>query len=210
MSGWLYVLELSPTGCVKVGRTDDLVQRLALHLNASTTYGVSVTRIASFVVDDAARDEARLLSALRRNRKARVYLGRETFTGISFDEVLRLVDDVLRAPSPDTVPSADVCAVVRPIVEPEPEPDDPDLLTALAAVLGGPRERLGDVLTRMRKYDWDRYGSWTQKRLARELESAWGVRTGLHNGYRVLAAADIENARQNGGYSDDPEQTDAG
>lgn len=78
-----------------------------------------------------------------------------------------------------------------------------DHLRDVWEALKEPREQLRDVLPRLRERDPDTYTSWNQARLVDFLEGA-EVPVGTVKGYRVVLAADVEEALgERGGGGDD-------
>ena len=182
MNGWIYVLELAPTACVKVGQTMDLPQRLAAHIGNATMYGFQIKRIATFLTVNPERVETDLLAELRAQPQVRSIQGRETFTGITFNAVTRVARRVVARQVDTDSPAAAEDATVGL-----------DHLAIIREQLRQPREQLRDVLPRLREQD-PAYRAWTQTRLAEELTGIWGVPVGYSTGYRTVLAADVEHA----------------
>lgn len=94
MKGWIYVLELAPTGRIKVGRTGTLTRRLTKHLAAASFAGGEITRVMSFAVDDTEAAERELAAAVGAHPRSTLVHGRETFGGIRFMEAASIADRV--------------------------------------------------------------------------------------------------------------------
>lgn len=194
MSGWIYVLELMPNRCVKVGQTTDLPQRLTAHLTNAAVYGVTIARLASFAANDPSRSESDLLQSLRKHPRVTAVLGRETFAGIPFDEAVNLAKRQTR-------PGRAALGGVSALSSPAEFIGKPDHLTAIRAVLRKPREQMRDVLARLRERDAETYTTWNQGRLTRELEH-WAIPERFVNGYRMVLAADVERAQRGADTAD--------
>lgn len=94
MKGWIYVLELAPSGHVKVGRTEKLGPRLTQHLTTATFGGGAVVRVMSFATEDSRTAERELLAMLAAHPRSYIAHGRETFAGLTFMEVAGIADQV--------------------------------------------------------------------------------------------------------------------
>jgi hypothetical protein len=95
MHGWIYVLELAPSGWVKVGKTETLSKRVARHIGTARFGGGRVVSVLSFAADDMDSAERNLLIDLAAHPGATLVHGRETFAGLPFMEVARLADRVV-------------------------------------------------------------------------------------------------------------------
>lgn len=107
MSGWIYIVELAPTGHVKVGRTAKLGARLAAHIANASFGGAAVSRTFSVACDDYEAAEKALIAALSRQRGAVLAHGKETFVGVAFTEAIAKADEVVARRN------------VAPLVQPE-------------------------------------------------------------------------------------------
>lgn len=94
MSGWIYVVELHPSGNVKVGRTAKLGSRMTAHIAKAAFGGASIVRTFSVACADSVAAEWSLLRALRERQGVYVAHGQETFGGISFMDVARIANEV--------------------------------------------------------------------------------------------------------------------
>lgn len=92
MSDWVYVLELSPPGYVKVGQSTNLPKRLNDHMRAVGMSGAAVTRIFSVASEDADTLERMILKQVTEMPGAVVVNGREIFAGVTFLEVATIAD----------------------------------------------------------------------------------------------------------------------
>jgi hypothetical protein len=93
VSGWVYVLELAPTGYIKVGQTSKLGARLATHIANASFGGASIARTFSVACDDEGAAERALLAKLHARPDAVLAHGKETFAGVTFMEAVAAADD---------------------------------------------------------------------------------------------------------------------
>lgn len=94
MRGWIYVLEIAPSGRIKVGRTETLARRLSKHLAAASFGGGQIVRVLSFMADDPESAERELLAMIAAHPRSSLAHGRETFSGLTFMEVAGLAEQV--------------------------------------------------------------------------------------------------------------------
>lgn len=97
MNGWIYVLQLTPSDRVKVGQTVSLTKRLNQHLAAAGFNGGSIDRIGAFAVaDNVGEVERQILDKLSRTTGATVVHGKETFGGLTFDQVSEIINAIIQ------------------------------------------------------------------------------------------------------------------
>lgn len=85
----VYVIEL-PSGSIKIGRSDNLLERLKQHAGIAQRYNFEIGQIWSSPVRDSRLAERRLLTAIRTLPDVIASSSGETFTGASFFEVMSL------------------------------------------------------------------------------------------------------------------------
>lgn len=95
MSDWLYVLDLQPTGYVKVGRTDSIGRRVGSHVASARLGGGQVAQIFATQCADVEGAEKSLIQSLRRIPGAKLVVGREVFTGITFAHVVTIANGMV-------------------------------------------------------------------------------------------------------------------
>lgn len=191
MSGWIYVLELAPTGWVKVGRTNKLGARLTTHIANAGFGGASITR--AFAVA-CAKDEAvekEVLAALPRQPGVTLVHGKETFAGVDFPEAVR-VADAIAARAVTSVEG-------RASIEVLPQPYAGSLDDIVAAMQGEAKVRTQVVLQRLVRESPENYLAWDCKRLSAFLRSHHVQVRKLNGGCRYVVLDDLHKSmsRQN-------------
>lgn len=116
---WLYVIELAPSGFVKVGRTAKIGARLSQHIANARFGGGAVARVFTTACNNAALCERVLIDTLARKRGVVLVHGKETFAGVTFSDAVEMANK-----------AADVGGA-RPLVDP-PRPTEGQRRTLLA------------------------------------------------------------------------------
>ncbi len=131
--GWLYALELAPSGWIKVGRSAELVRRLAAHATAAAFGDSVVVQVAAARTLAPVQRERQLIDAVGALQGAVVVHGRETFAGVAFPDVAALVRqhaervDPVRVVAPQHQPAQPGALVLV---------DHPDLLQDITEIMG--------------------------------------------------------------------------
>lgn len=130
-AGWLYVLELAPSGWVKVGHTAKIGARLTTHIANAGFGGATITRTFSAACGDAETAEDALLAAMHAHPGAALVHGRETFSGVPFAVAAHAADRVVASQIAAPRASESLTAAVMAALAKEPLHTD-ELLAKLA------------------------------------------------------------------------------
>lgn len=109
MSEWLYVIELAPSGRIKVGRTDHPARRVGAHIANAAFGGGEVARMMLFACPGSRMVEQDLIAAVEA-AGGQLAHGRESFAGVTFMAVVAIADDLTRRatrPTPGLAPVVD-------------------------------------------------------------------------------------------------------
>jgi hypothetical protein len=95
---WIYIIQLAPTGYIKVGRTTSLGRRLVTHVGNAACGGSEVARVMLFACVDSATKERRLIRAVAELSGATTAYGKETFRGVTFMAAVAIADEIAGSP----------------------------------------------------------------------------------------------------------------
>lgn len=185
MASWIYVLELSPPGFVKVGQTTQLPNRLNDHIRVVGMSGAAVTRVFSVACAGAELLERQILKRVADLPGAVAVNGREIYAGVTFLEVATIADREAGARY----------RKVRP-VQNLGNDELRDLLEDVDEALGADDVvRATDVAARLRELAprYQPYQRMDGQRLAERL-SVEGVDVRRKNGYPVVRADRVHQA----------------